>query len=229
MSDHVAGRGEFLTALLVHDISNYNQTSRGYLEMLMEEQMGSLTEEQLRALTICLRQATRIQSLIESVQLLEEIAQTSSTLETLDLDEAIRDAISFVQSESAEREIRVRFFPANRKTLAEPCLGTMFRHLLSNSIRHNNSEIVEVDITVNKKAGEGGRNHWLIQIQDNGEGIPENRRDSLFFRLDQQNMHGHGIGLSLVKKLALRWGGDITLEPAAAEPGATFTLALPMI
>src|SRR5512138_2865566 len=91
-------RAEFLTSLLAHDISNYNQTSRGYLEMLLDEQMGPLNPEQTRVLTICLRQSGRIQSLIESVRLIEELADTEPHLEPADLDSAIQESVTQVQS-----------------------------------------------------------------------------------------------------------------------------------
>jgi signal transduction histidine kinase len=224
MSPSKAERAEFMTALLAHDISNYNQTTRGYLEMLLDEQMGPLTDEQSRALTICLRQSGRIQSLIESARLIDELEGTEPRLEPADLDEAIRDAVAQVQTSFADREVRVRFTPAGRRTLSEGHLQTIFRHLVGNAVRHNESEVVEVDIEVTRP---DEKSPWLIRIRDNGEGVHPSRRAELFDRVEHLVIHGAGLGLPLVKLLVQRCGGSIWLE-APAGRGTVFALSLPV-
>ena len=216
---------EFITSLLAHDISNYNQTSRGYLEMLLEEYMGVLSEEHARVLTICLRQSHRIQSLLESVRLLSDLATTPFEPKLIDLDETIREAIRFVEKDFADREIRVRFTPAGRQTRVEEHLGMVFRHLLSNAVRHNEAEVIEIDITISDTREPG---FWRVLIGDNGDGVPPARREHLFARLDHRDIHGSGLGLSLVRRLVERWGGRVWLEPSEPGQGATFGLTLPL-
>jgi signal transduction histidine kinase len=216
---------EFITSLLAHDISNYNQTSRGYLEMLLEEYMGVLSEEHARVLTICLRQSNRIQSLLESVRLLSDVATAPVEPMVIDLDEPIREAIRFVEKDFADREIRVRFTPADRRTRAEDHLGTVFRHLLSNAVRHNDAEVAEIDVAISETQEPGfGR----VLISDNGDGVPPARCQDLFSRLDNRDIHGSGLGLSVVRRLVERWGGRVWLEPSEAGQGATFGLTLPL-
>ena len=217
---------EFITSLLAHDIANYNQTSRGYLEMLLEEYMGVLSEEHARVLTICLRQSHRIQSLLESVRLMSDLATTAVELKPIDLDETIRAAILSVEKDFADREIRARFTPAGRQTRAEEdYLGTVFRHLLSNAVRHNEAEVVEIDITISDTREPG---FWRVLISDNGDGVPPTRCEELFARLDNQDIHGSGLGLSVVRRLVERWGGRVWLEPGEPGQGATFGLTLPL-
>jgi signal transduction histidine kinase len=216
MPSNRAERGEFMTSLLAHDISNYNQTTRGYLEMLLDEQMGPLTDEQNRALTICLRQSGRIQSLIESVRLIHEVEGTESRLEPADLDEAIREAVVQVQTAFADREVRVRFIPGGRRALSEGHLTTIFRHIIGNAARHNDSEVIEVDIEVSRA---GDKAPWTVKVIDNGEGIPAARQAELFDRLERLSIHGSGLGLSLVKLLVERCGGRVWLE--SREAGGT--------
>ena len=216
---------EFVTALLAHDISNYNQTSCGYLEMLLEEKLGPLTNDQIRAVSICLRQANRIQSLIESIRLIDELQELPLSPEPLDLDEAIREAMQIVQRSFAEREIRFRFISAKRSVLAEAYLVPLFTHLFSNATRFNDSEIVEVDVNIAPVSDPDNR--WLIQIIDNGEGIPPGEARRAFNRVDNRNMHGHGMGLSLVKFLVERWGGKVWLAPEAPDQGTNINLTLP--
>lgn len=226
MSSGKAERGEFMTSLLAHDISNYNQTSRGYLEMLLDEQMGPLTDDQARALTICLRQSARIQSLLESARVIVELSSNAPQVEPRDLDQAIQSAIQQTQATYADREIRVRFAPGGRQVMAEPQIELLFRHLLSNAVRHNDLEVVEVSVDAERtEEGQGG--FWKVLIRDNGEGIPPARQQDLFDRLETLAVHGSGLGLSVVKFLITRWGGRVWLEPPAGGPGAVFGLMLP--
>jgi signal transduction histidine kinase len=215
---------EFVTSLLAHDISNYNQTSRGYLEMLLEEQMGPLTEEQARVLTVCLRQANRIQSLLESIRLLSDLTRTPIKLDVCSLDDAIREAVQWVEKDFADREIRARFTPAGRLVLAETQLSDVFRHLLSNAVRHNDSEVVEVEVRIAERGGE--KRMWEVLVTDNGDGVPPARVPDIFSRLDHRDIHGSGLGLSVVRQLVERWGGKAWLEPGRPGVGAIFGLHL---
>jgi signal transduction histidine kinase len=217
---------EYFTALLSHDISNYNQTIRGYLEMLLNEQMGPVTAEQSRALGRCLKQSRRIQSLIESVRLFRELDETEVQLRELNLDSAIKEALEVVQNDFADREIRARFTAAARATRAEPQLTAVFVHLFNNAVKFNTCDLVEIDVQVTRVDDQ-----WEIRIIDNGSGVPAARRDSLFDRYVSHDIHGSGMGLSVVREMVQRWGGEIRLEPPAADAdgGAAFTLNLPAV
>lgn len=217
---------EYFTAVLTHDISNFNQTTRGYIEMLLNEQMGQLTEEQARALSNCLRQCRRIQSLIESVRLLAETTKTDPVVKEVSLDQAVRDAMQAVQTEFADREIRVRFTPAERMVRAETTLTNVFRHLLTNAVRYNDCEVVEVDLEI-QRVGDSQPPVWKIMVADNGNGVPQARREQLFDRLQLREVHGAGLGLSLVRELVTRWGGDLWLE-RTSDDGTVFGISLPL-
>ena len=208
---------EYFTALLSHDISNYNQTIRGYLEMLLNEQMGPVTAEQSRALGRCLKQSRRIQSLIESVRLLHELDGAEVQLRELSLDAAIKEALEVVQNDFADREIRARFTAAARATRAEPQLTAVFVHIFNNAVKFNTCDLVEIDVQVARV-----NDRWEIRIVDNGGGVPAARSDSLFERYRSHEIHGSGLGLSVVREMMKRWGGEIRIAPppttASARP-----------
>ena len=55
---------------------------------------------------------------------------------------------------------------------------------------------------------------FLIEVQDDGPGIPEAKRDQVFSRgtrLDEQTS-GHGLGLGIVRDIVDVWGGEMALE-----------------
>lgn len=52
-----------------------------------------------------------------------------------------------------------------------------------------------------------------LSVEDDGPGIPEERRDQVFSRgtrLDEQT-HGHGLGLGIVRDIVDSWGGKLSL------------------
>ncbi|MDB5966040.1 MAG: putative histidine kinase, hybrid, partial [Polaromonas sp.] len=76
--------------------------------------------------------------------------------------------------------------------------------------------------------------HAVLQVTDNGVGIPLDQQDKLF-RMFTQLRHtadrvqgGLGIGLALVRTLAHLHGGDVSVYSAGLDEGTTFTVELPL-
>jgi signal transduction histidine kinase len=54
---------------------------------------------------------------------------------------------------------------------------------------------------------------FVLSVEDDGPGIPEAQRDQVFSRgtrLDEQT-HGHGLGLGIVRDIVETWGGVLVL------------------
>ncbi len=224
MTQSKADSSEYITSLLSHDISNFNQTSRGYLEMLLADQIGELTDEQARVITICLRQTNRIQNLITAVRMLVELSGTEVNMVPVDLDAAVESAIARVERDFGDREIRVSFARAGRVAVAEDHLGCLFRHLLSNGVQHNDSEVVDISLNITELEDPP---RWKVLVSDNGDGISAGRGKTLFLRLDTEDVHGSGVGLCLVRRLVDRWGCEAWLESSVPDEGSVFGVTLP--
>ncbi|MGD2246287.1 MAG: ATP-binding protein [Candidatus Aminicenantes bacterium] len=68
-----------------------------------------------------------------------------------------------------------------------------------------------------------GRSHTLIQVKDNGPGIPEENMEKIFIPFFSTKEGGSGIGLSLSRQIMRLHNGSISVQsdPSA---GTTFTL-----
>ena len=63
----------------------------------------------------------------------------------------------------------------------------------------------------------------VLKVQDSGPGIPEKIRDTIFQPYVTDNVNGHGIGLTMVRKIAMEhnWRIEVSSTP---EDGTTFTI-----
>ncbi len=70
-------------------------------------------------------------------------------------------------------------------------------------------------------------NHAYLNIEDTGEGIPEEVKSKLFTPLFTTKSKGQGFGLAVVKRLVEAQDGEITFSSQKGK-GTTFTIQLPI-
>lgn len=91
--------------------------------------------------------------------------------------------------------------PWDREDLLE-----LLGNLLDNACKWADAE---VRLTVTETDGA-----FILAVEDDGPGIPEDRRDQVFSRgtrLDEQT-DGHGLGLGIVRDIVDTWGGTLALH-----------------
>ena len=102
----------------------------------------------------------------------------------------------------------------------------MLFNLTENAIRYNRPNS-RVQISVSEK-----NDDVLIRVKDNGFGIPEQYRESIFqpfFRVDKSRSREHGgvgLGLALVWEIASLHGGTVKAEEST-ENGTVMLVSLP--
>lgn len=101
-------------------------------------------------------------------------------------------------------------------------------NLVQNALRHAGTGEEPLRVRVACAADEE-RGRWLLLVEDDGRGIPEQERDSIFRRFRRgrgAGGDGFGLGLSIVRAAALQIGGSVTLESEVGG-GSTFTFEIP--
>ena len=104
-------------------------------------------------------------------------------------------------------------------------MGTIFRNLLSNSLKYFNpdAKVPWVNLKIHVDS-----THASIQLKDNGIGINWVYRDKIFemfFRATERST-GTGLGLYIVKSLVNKLKGNISFE-STLNVGTTFLLTFP--
>ena len=110
----------------------------------------------------------------------------------------------------------------------ERLLRRALRNLLENARRYGGGAVDgEVSVEVLRHGGQA-----LLRVCDRGPGVPEAMRERIFepfFRMPghAEQAGGVGLGLSLVRQIALRHGGSVRCT-ARAGGGSCFEVSLPL-
>ena len=102
-------------------------------------------------------------------------------------------------------------------------LHQLFQNLISNAIKYCDKEKGYVNIDF-KEVGD----MWEFKIEDNGVGIKEKYHKKVFeiFQTLDERENATGIGLSIVKKILMIYGGDVWINSVHGK-GTTFYFTLP--
>jgi nitrogen fixation/metabolism regulation signal transduction histidine kinase len=129
--------------------------------------------------------------------------------------------LALANTGAARVDARLEVQPASLSLDADPeLLAQAMLNLLRNAIRATASlDKPLVSLTIAREPN--GR--CRIEVRDNGEGIPEDRREDIFLPFYTTHKGGSGVGLSFARQVALAHGGSIcALE--AAEGGANIRM-----
>ena len=104
-------------------------------------------------------------------------------------------------------------------------LRRMIRNLLENAQRHGGGTAIRLVLA------EAGSDRVVLDVCDGGPGVPEGEREAIFapFYRPQGASEadgGHGLGLSLVRQIARRHGGEVRYVPRS-DGGGCFRVTLP--
>lgn len=217
---------ETLCLSLSHDIRAPMHSIRGYAE-IVSEQKALLPAESQHALERIHRLATNAETFAEALlgRARSTFGRSSKSFVTVDLNEAFDDTLSFLDATLRERKARVSV--RNRLHLVEgyyvPILQILI-NLIGNALKYvpaNRAPVVEIWTEDTGAA-------IVLNIQDNGVGVPRHRQEMLFTpfapRTDQPR-DGTGLGLSIVRSATTQLGGSINISSSEGI-GSVFSVTL---
>ncbi|GGM97451.1 two-component sensor histidine kinase [Thermus composti] len=169
--------------------------------------------QDLEALATAQRTAERMRRLVEDLLALARgEAERSLNLFIVDLKALAEEAV---------REQGVGFQGEALEVLGDPDrLLQLLRNLIANGVRAAGKEGVGVRL---RREGD-----WaLLEVEDQGPGIPQDLLPRLFQRFARGPGGGTGLGLAIAHAIAKAHGGEIEVE---SQPGRTvFRVRLPLL
>jgi len=211
--------------MVAHDLKNPINAILGYSEMLQEDAGPHCTDLQRDMLQEIVRGAERMTSIIDELLVLSSLHNIKEVGQS-ELDMAL--IVAEVQG-----RLRYMIETSNASiTLPETwprALGysawvqEVWANYLSNAIKYGGKP---PRITLGATDLHNG---WIrFWVKDNGPGIAPEEQKRLFVpfsRMDQIRAHGHGLGLSIVRQIVERMGGEVGVESEPGQ-GATFYFTL---
>lgn len=209
-------KADFYKDLLAHDVSNIlNNINASVQLMKIWKEDYNLSTKEKEMLEIIKQQLERGASLVSNVRKLSEIEDRETTRKIVNVNKVLNKAIEDVRSRFQEREVDINFKTVQENVNVEggELLIDAFENLLINGVIHNDNEKIKLWVNVSIVNLEGN-NLVKIEFKDNGLGIIDSRKKSIFKRnyKKDRSIGGMGIGLSLVKTIIINYGGQAKVE-----------------
>ncbi len=194
---------------------------------LRQTQLGDV-QVTLRQLQTATEQSTRLINQLLSLARAEPGARREHAIERVDLARLARDTTSDWVPRALVRKIDLGYDGGDNVAWVVGdsfLLGELLRNLLDNAIRYT-QEGGQVTVRV-----AGGAGAVVLSVEDNGAGIPDQERERVFERfyrvLGTGVAEGCGLGLAIVREIALSHHADVALATAAGGQGTVLRVTFP--
>jgi light-regulated signal transduction histidine kinase (bacteriophytochrome) len=178
------------------------------------------------------RLTTRMELLIESLLKFSRLGRQELQMDSIDLNQLLRNVTELFSMNPQWVNCKIRI-PRSLPTVFgdRVLIEEVFTNLISNAFKYNNQPEKWAEISWIESDGQP-HNIFTFYVRDNGIGIREKHLESvfrIFKRLHASSKYGGGTGagLTIVKKIIERHGGQIHVESAFGK-GTTFSFALPI-
>jgi len=229
-------RANFYKDIFAHDMSNILQGILSVAEVT-KLQLGKTNDPNdiLDIIGIIENQIIRGSKLILNVRKLSEVEELEEPLKLIDVCNLLKKAIGNLKNANQSHTIEIKVDSPNNNIViqANDFLLDVFENLLMNAVKHNENPIIEITIRISEEEREG-LNYLKVEFIDNGIGIEDSRKTTIFTRGSKENnfVGGMGIGLSLVNLIVERFEGKIWVEDrfmGDSTKGSNFIVMLPAI
>jgi signal transduction histidine kinase len=220
-------------SIAAHELRTPLSSIHGYVEMLLDGDLGRLTARQREALQIVSRSAGRLMSITRNLLDVTRIETGTIllVLKPMDLGALLRAVIEEYKPELLERSHQVAVeAPADLPPVL--CDETRAAQVIGNLVS-NAAKYTPPGGSIALRLARDERESFLhVSVADNGPGISQEDQEHLFTRFyrgesaRQSGVAGAGLGLYIARSLVELHGGRIWLE---SHPGAgsTFHITLP--
>lgn len=202
---------QMLNEVVRHDIRNDLMLVRGYAEMLDShvDDAGRAHLETIRQSADHAVEFTRTARNLSEVMLQQEIGGDGR----MHLVPVLERQVEEIRSAHPDAEVTVDGELAEVEVVADEMLETVFRNPLKNAIQHNDEETPKVVVSTERQGGS-----VQVRIADNGPGIPDDRKESVFGQGEKGlKSPGTGFGLYLVRSVVERYDGEVWFEDRVGE------------
>jgi signal transduction histidine kinase len=213
-----------LAVELAHEIRNPLVAVQTFLQILPERLDDPEVTGELRR--VALTELQRVARLLN--ELLGMARASLITFAATDLEAVVEQVVRLLQVSAREKEVGIERTgdPLPPGTADASRLKQAIVNLLLNAIQ---ASPAGKTVTVTTRTSLDAAGHTVVEvaINDEGPGIPEEDRETIFHPFFTTKENGTGLGLPVTRQIVVDHGGSITVEGAVGR-GATFVIRLPL-
>ncbi|MBW1656106.1 CheR family methyltransferase [Flavobacterium quisquiliarum] len=184
----------------------------------------ALTENGRHNLSRLLSSAVNMNKLIEDVIDYSKINFVQKEFKKTDLNLLLKKTINDIKTVKSEQKAVINITTLPTLRIIPLQLQQLFTHLISNSIKYaKQTTVPEITIGVENVSAEEiidfganpGINYIKLFVSDNGIGFSKNFETLIFdpfYKLQNDNQYGSGLGLTLVQKIVYNHKGFIKIS-----------------
>lgn len=202
-----------LNRVLRHNLRNDTNVISGYAEMLRDR----LEDEDAAYARKIIETTERLITLSETAQKLESNLEAPPEIEIVDIVPLVVQTVNQIDEQYPGASISVHT-PDVAMAKSAPRLEAAVWELLDNAANHAGAA---PSITVTVRIAD---EQAVIQVKDDGPGIPADEKAVLLSGQETPLEHGSGLGLLLVHWIVESLGGELTVRDS--EAGACVEIAL---
>jgi signal transduction histidine kinase len=226
--DYLIGEKKDVIAILSHDIRTpFNQVLGLSGMILLETDRSAINQHAQTMKEICVKNLLVLNDILNLLKT-DYSEETENT--EVELNEMISMVCHHLAPSSRSKSVSIQVSNSRPITvLANKVLLTeAFANVISNAIKFSYPGGV-IDIGIEEKDGTA-----LISIKDNGVGIAEADKSSIFKRFTNVGKQGtageysSGVGLYLSRKIISKSKGDVNAYSEGKDKGSTFVINIPI-
>lgn len=223
---------------VAHDLKEPLAAFIGSLQML-EQDYAAMPEEELgRRLHRVAQIGSKMSNIVDELLLLSGVRQMSAQPEPLDMAETVaeaQDRLAFLVEGAGAEIVLPESWPV---VLGYgPWVTEVWVNYISNALRYGGRpprvelgfDITSAAVTDPRESPPGSSTAFLW-VRDNGPGLTPEEQARMFTgseRLDQVRARGHGLGLSIVRRIVEKLGGQVGVKSRLGS-GSVFYFTLPL-
>jgi PAS domain S-box-containing protein len=202
---------------------------RGYVDLLLNGDMGPLSQRQTQSLEVISQKTATVAHLVNNIMLLEQLEFSPLELGLTDVARVAKETVSRVQAAADEQgvSLNLKVVPDLPLVLADPVrVILVFQHLLENAIKFSpNGGTVQIEIKDHPDCIQ-------VSVSDQGIGISRDQLNRIFDRFYQidsstkRRFEGTGLGLTIARRIVEAHGGRIWVKSRLGK-GSVFSFDLP--
>lgn len=215
---------ETFSYILSHDLKAPLRSIEGFANILKDDYGAALDQHGLRLLDIITRSIEEMRTLIHEILDYNKLNKQELRIAEVDLGELLEASWARTGVSTATFHIEPR---TPRAFVDKVLISQVFNNLFSNAMKYVDENVQPIIHVWHEQK----ESYVDIFVEDNGIGIEKDQRQKVFEefqRLHAKKYDGSGLGLSIVKRIVARHGGEVEImDSQRHHTGTIFRISLP--